>query len=107
MDGQSFCDGVEWSFAALIERGKRFRPIPRVSARADNITARLEEYSVSGVPLVIQDIQQHPKWPTEMFSPAWFRKYGQQGQILFMANCLSLLRWMTLRACCQRGKHTS
>jgi hypothetical protein len=60
-----------WSLNGLIAQGHRFREIPRVSVTDKNLDATIRDHESSGVPLVIQGMQEHQAWPTAMFDIQW------------------------------------
>jgi hypothetical protein len=59
-----------WSFKKLMKRGKRFKPVPRISATLmteEELLRKIEQYEQSGDPLIIEDWHKHPNWPKGLF----------------------------------------
>ncbi|KAG7447928.1 uncharacterized protein BT62DRAFT_979758 [Guyanagaster necrorhizus] len=70
----------EWSLEGLLQKGKRFFPVPRVSAVAggQSLEGTLEQYDRNTTPLVIEDWHKHVGWLGQKFNLEWFREHGQK-----------------------------
>ncbi|KAF9053810.1 hypothetical protein BDZ89DRAFT_295071 [Hymenopellis radicata] len=70
-----------WSLPFLLSMGKRFRPVPRISAFDPALQARLDEYETRGEPLVVDSFQEHGDWPNQMFNVDYFQQHIDQTSI--------------------------
>ncbi|CCM02095.1 uncharacterized protein FIBRA_04172 [Fibroporia radiculosa] len=63
----------DWTLNMLLQNGKRFKQVPRVSVLdgADNMQRALEEHEMHGTPLIIEGWQESVNWSTNLFSPEW------------------------------------
>ncbi|TFY83697.1 hypothetical protein EWM64_g319 [Hericium alpestre] len=68
----------EWDLDSLLESGRRFRAVPRVSIFDRNLPAVLDAHVESGTPLIIEHLHEHPSWPADLFDIEWYRDHGQQ-----------------------------
>ena len=71
----------DWSLEGLLKKGKRFFPVPRVSAVDDQspLQETLLKYDKGTMPLVVEDWHKHPDWPGQKFNLEWLREHGQKG----------------------------
>ncbi|KZV72875.1 hypothetical protein PENSPDRAFT_575390 [Peniophora sp. CONT] len=60
----------------LSRRG--FLPVPRVSIRAEDLHTHIAEYPVTGIPLVIEGVHEHPSFDKDLLNVDWYMKHGQQ-----------------------------
>lgn len=71
----------DWSLDRLLELGPRFRPVDRISSNSmtpEQIASTVKDYEQRNLPLVVQDLHNHPDWP-EFFTPQWLEThYGSQ-----------------------------
>ncbi len=67
-----------WSLPFLLSKGKRFRPVPRISASDSALQARLDDCETSGEPLVVESFQKHKAWPIQVFTVDYFRQHIDQ-----------------------------
>ncbi|PAV24014.1 hypothetical protein PNOK_0108200 [Pyrrhoderma noxium] len=80
-----------WTVENLVSKGKRMKPIPRVSAITDydRLDTIIKQYEDSGIPLIIEDWNKTPNWPTDgLFSPEWLLDHGEQD--INVRNCVNL-----------------
>ncbi|KAK0459872.1 uncharacterized protein EV420DRAFT_294805, partial [Desarmillaria tabescens] len=69
----------DWSLEGLLKQGKRFFPIPRVSAvGGQSLEDILQRYDGDTKPLVIEGWHKHPGWLGQKFSLEWLREHGQK-----------------------------
>ncbi|OJT06140.1 hypothetical protein TRAPUB_3075 [Trametes pubescens] len=63
----------DWSAPDLCSKYDSFKPVRRVSACAkpEVLSQALVDYERDGIPLVIEQWNQHPNWPKEIFSLEW------------------------------------
>lgn len=76
-----------WTVENLVSKGKRMKPIPRVSAITDydRLDTIIKQYEDSGIPLIIEDWHKTPNWPTDgLFSPEWLLDHGEQGIFIWI-----------------------
>ena len=77
MDPLDDIDG--WNEESLESCG--FKPVPRVSIRANDLSEHIASYPITGVPLVIEGVHEHPGFQQDLFTAAWYTEHGQQGKI--------------------------
>lgn len=79
-----FISSKDWTVQGLLAQGRRFCEVPRVSALDPEAVAKaFLEYEHSGVPLIIEHLDQTPKWPKDMFSIDWLSShFGDKGCII-------------------------
>ncbi|KAK0196957.1 hypothetical protein F5146DRAFT_919505 [Armillaria mellea] len=70
----------DWSLEGLLKKGKRFFPVPRVSAVDDQspLQKTLLKYDKGTMPLVVEDWHKHPDWLGQKFNLEWLREHGQK-----------------------------
>ncbi|KAK2466776.1 hypothetical protein APHAL10511_001034 [Amanita phalloides] len=61
----------------LLSLSPNFKPVPRISTfkRAKLNPSDLEKYDAAGVPIIVEDLHKHPRWPRE-FDADWFKSHG-------------------------------
>lgn len=76
-----FVSSKDWTLDHLLTQGRRFHSVPRVSAlNPELVASALEDYERSGVPLIIEHLDQDPKWAKDMFNIDWLlERYGDEG----------------------------
>lgn len=84
----------DWTVDGLVERGKRFEKVARVSIHASSaeVAAAIEYHELAGTPLIIEGLHKHKSWPKEMFEIDWFREHGEKGMSvhsLVAQSCLT------------------
>ncbi|KLO11872.1 hypothetical protein SCHPADRAFT_830444 [Schizopora paradoxa] len=59
-----------WTLESLLETGKNFRPIERISALDDpeEIKRKVQEYEDKNIPLIVEDCHKHKYWNEELFT---------------------------------------
>ncbi|KAF8077845.1 hypothetical protein FPV67DRAFT_1684874 [Lyophyllum atratum] len=62
-----------WSLKHILDAGKRFRAIPRVSS---SLAREIIKYEREGQPLIIEGLHHHPDWPRDAFHPNWLMTHG-------------------------------
>ncbi|KAG6868711.1 hypothetical protein C0993_011649 [Termitomyces sp. T159_Od127] len=63
-----------WTLEDILEKGKRFRDVPRVALK--EATRAIIQFDRDGVPLIIEGLHEEPNWPKEDFRPDWLKNYG-------------------------------
>ncbi|KAF8212090.1 hypothetical protein K438DRAFT_1567794 [Mycena galopus ATCC 62051] len=69
----------DWSRDWLLSQSKNFEHVPRVRWSANKSVAdqiKHHEATNPGVPLVVEGLHKHSKWPTSKFTPKWFQANG-------------------------------
>lgn len=61
----------DWSFSWLLNKGDRFKPVPRISINDPNLVERIKQYETDGIPLVIDHWHEHTSWPSHIFGLDW------------------------------------
>ncbi|KAL1947864.1 hypothetical protein VTO73DRAFT_13588 [Trametes versicolor] len=63
----------DWSASDLCSKYASFEHVDRVSALAkpEVLSKALEKYERDGIPLVLEEWDQHPNWPKDIFSLEW------------------------------------
>lgn len=69
----------DWSLDNLVKYSDRFHPIPRISSSNSALTTKIDEFEKNGVPIIIEGLHKHPKWPKEQFNLDWFALHGGKG----------------------------
>ncbi|KAK0503539.1 hypothetical protein EDD18DRAFT_1063806 [Armillaria luteobubalina] len=70
----------DWSLEGLLKKGKRFFPVPRVSAgsQLEDLLKPLLQYGRNTIPLVIEDWHKHPDWLGPKLNLEWLKEHGQK-----------------------------
>lgn len=66
----------DWSLETLLETSSNFLLPPRVSASCPQTTieAAIGDYEATGIPLVIEDLHNHPSWAKDLLNVEWMRR---------------------------------
>ncbi|KAI0093671.1 hypothetical protein BDY19DRAFT_918246 [Irpex rosettiformis] len=71
----------QWDFEKIIQQGKNFKNIRRISAQLpeEEMARTIKEYDDSGEPLIIEGFHKSATWPQKVFDVDWLLEhYGEQ-----------------------------
>lgn len=105
--GQATVTSKGWTLESLLETGKNFKVIDRISALDDleEVKRKVQEYEDRNVPLIVEDCHKHKYWDDGLFTVKHLERAnsneeGEYKQLLFM--CWSALKLSNCRD--QRSK---
>ncbi|KAI0064565.1 hypothetical protein BV25DRAFT_1881865 [Artomyces pyxidatus] len=78
MAQRDFVTSADWTLESLLAMGPRFRPVSRIAISDPDLDTYLLDYERTDIPMVIEGLEKHPKWPSEMFDIQWFLQHGPQ-----------------------------
>ncbi|KXN92231.1 hypothetical protein AN958_08684 [Leucoagaricus sp. SymC.cos] len=66
-----------WTLDELLQQGKRFYPVPRLSCTSQDLESQIKHHEESGKPFVIEGWNQHSRWPKKLFDVDFCGNYFQ------------------------------
>lgn len=68
-----------WTFESILKYGRNFSLVKRIAATDEGLHTAIEDYERTGVPMIIEGCDKHPKWQSSMFDVEWYRQHCPKG----------------------------
>ena len=65
---------VGWSLSNILESSNAFLPVPRIACNKVDMQTEIDNHEKSGVPVIIEGLHEHTKWPKELFNIDSFKQ---------------------------------